>query len=592
MIIYKILKEKISDFLLSKYDINIKNIEILKTKKDFEGDITIVIFPIVKILKKSPVEIGKIIGGFLVSELSYINKFNQIQGFVNLTLSDQYYIKILNENILNDDFGFVKPKKNDPKILVEFSSPNTNKPLHLGHIRNILLGFSISEILSANGKNVHRTQIINDKGIHICKSIVAWLNYGKNSSPSESEEKGDHFVGKYYVLFDKTYKKQIEDLINQGKDKAFAEKNASIFLQAQELLLKWESGDEKVIELWKKMNSWVYNGFNKTYEDLSVDFDSNYYESETYLIGKEILKKGLKEGVFFKEKDGSVWVDLTDEGLDKKILLRSDGTSVYMTQDLGTAYLRFKDQPDMTGVIYTVGNEQDYHFKVLFKILEKLNFSWSDNLYHLSYGMVDLPFGKMKSREGTVVDADEIILEMQQNASKLSDELGKISDFSSEEKNILNKQIGLAALKYYILKVDPKKRILFDPAGSIDFNGNTGPFIQYTYARIQSLIKRDNFEPNISDLSIVINDKEKELIQFLIEFPDVIKSAGIHYSPAIIANYVYELVKCYNSYYQSNSILKVSDSDLKNLRLNISYKVGIVIKKSMSLLGIEVPNKM
>ncbi len=592
MIIYKILKEKISDFLLSKYGINIKNIEILKTKKDFEGDITIVIFPIVKILKKSPVEIGKIIGGFLVSELSYINKFNQIQGFVNLTLSDHFYIKILNENILNDDFGFIKPKKNDPKILVEFSSPNTNKPLHLGHIRNILLGFSVSKILSANGKNVHRTQIINDKGIHICKSIVAWLNYGKNSSPSESEEKGDHFVGKYYVLFDKTYKKQIKDLINQGKEKAFAEKNAPIFLQAQELLLKWESGDEQVIELWKKMNSWVYNGFNKTYEDLSVDFDSNYYESQTYLIGKEIIKKGLEEGVFLKEKDGSVWVDLTSEGLDKKILLRSDGTSVYMTQDLGTAYLRFKDQPDMSGVIYTVGNEQDYHFKVLFKILEKLNFSWSDNLYHLSYGMVDLPFGKMKSREGTVVDADEIILEMQQNASKLSDELGKISDFSDEEKNILNKQVGLAALKYYILKVDPKKRILFDPVGSIDFNGNTGPFIQYTYARIQSLIIRDNFEPNTSDLSIIINDKEKELIQFLIEFPEAIKSAGINYSPAIIANYVYELVKSYNSYYQSNSILKVSNLDLKNLRLNISYKVGIVIKKSMSLLGIEVPNKM
>ena len=592
MIIYKILKEKISDFLLSKYGINIKNIEILKTKKDFEGDITIVIFPIVKILKKSPVEIGKIIGGFLVSELSYINKFNQIQGFVNLTLSDHFYIKILNENILNDDFGFIKPKKNDPKILVEFSSPNTNKPLHLGHIRNILLGFSVSKILSANGKNVHRTQIINDKGIHICKSIVAWLNYGKNSSPTESEEKGDHFVGKYYVLFDKTYKKQIKDLINQGKEKAFAEKNAPIFLQAQELLLKWESGDEQVIELWKKMNSWVYNGFNKTYEDLSVDFDSNYYESQTYLIGKEIIKKGLEEGVFLKEKDGSVWVDLTSEGLDKKILLRSDGTSVYMTQDLGTAYLRFKDQPDMSGVIYTVGNEQDYHFKVLFKILEKLNFSWSDNLYHLSYGMVDLPFGKMKSREGTVVDADEIILEMQQNASKLSDELGKISDFSDEEKNILNKQVGLAALKYYILKVDPKKRILFDPVGSIDFNGNTGPFIQYTYARIQSLIIRDNFEPNTSDLSIIINYKEKELIQFLIEFPEAIKSAGINYSPAIIANYVYELVKSYNSYYQSNSILKVSNLDLKNLRLNISYKVGIVIKKSMSLLGIEVPNKM
>lgn len=592
MDINKIIKNKISDFLISKYDINLEKIEIFKTKKEFEGDITVVIFPLVKILKTSPDVVGKKIGNLLVNNLDYVEKFNQIKGFVNLTICNDFYITFLNDAILNDNFGFISPKKNSPKILVEFSSPNTNKPLHLGHIRNILLGSSISKILYANGKNIHRTQIINDRGIHICKSIVAWLNFGKNSNPNDNKEKGDHFVGKYYVLFDKKYKEEIGVLIKQGKDSEYAEKNAPIFLQAKELLLKWESGDEKAVNLWKNMNSWVYEGFEKTYKELSVAFDSNYYESDTYLIGKEIIKKGIEEGVFLKEKDGSVWVDLTEDGLDKKILLRSDGTSVYITQDLGTAFLRFRDQPDMNGVIYTVGNEQDYHFKVLFKILEKLKFSWSNNLYHLSYGMVDLPSGKMKSREGTVVDADEIILEMKHNASKLSDELGKISDYSVEEKNKLNKQIGLAALKYYILKVDPKKKILFDPLASIDFNGNTGPFIQYTYARIQSLIIKSNFKPNMSKLNIEMNNKEKELIKILVDFPDIIKNAGINYSPAIIANYIYELVKSYNSYYQTITILKVSDLDVKNLRLNISYKVGSVIKNSMNLLGIEVPQKM
>ena len=592
MDINKTIKDKISDFLISKYDINLEKIEVFKTKKEFEGDITVVIFPLVKILKTSPDDVGKKIGNLLVNNLDYVEKFNQIKGFVNLTICNDFYITFLNDTILNDNFGFISPKKNSPKILVEFSSPNTNKPLHLGHIRNILLGSSISKILYANGKNIHRTQIINDRGIHICKSIVAWLNFGKNSNPNHNKEKGDHFVGKYYVLFDKKHKEEIDVLIKQGKDSEYAEKNAPIFLQAKELLLKWESGDEKAVNLWKKMNSWVYEGFEKTYKELSVAFDSNYYESDTYLIGKEIIKKGIEEGVFLKEKDGSVWVDLTEDGLDKKILLRSDGTSVYITQDLGTAFLRFRDQPDMSGVIYTVGNEQDYHFKVLFKILEKLKFSWSNNLYHLSYGMVDLPSGKMKSREGTVVDADEIILEMKHNASKLSDELGKISDYSVEEKNKLNKQIGLAALKYYILKVDPKKKILFDPLASIDFNGNTGPFIQYTYARIQSLIIKSNFKPNMSKLNIEMNNKEKELIKILVDFPDVIKNAGINYSPAIIANYIYELVKSYNSYYQTITILKVSDLDIKNLRLNISYKVGSVIKNSMNLLGIEVPKKM
>ena len=592
MNLHSLLKEKVFEFISIKYNLNFSDLEIQSTKKDFEGDITVVIFPLIKLLRKPPLEIGSEVGNFLVKESKYVESFNLIQGFVNLEISSEFYLKFLNEVSEDDSYGFIKPKTTSPLFLVEFASPNTNKPLHLGHIRNILLGNSISKILQANGKNVHKTQIINDRGIHICKSIVAWLQYGENSTPNDHDEKGDFFVGKYYVLFDKIYKKEISELINNGKDKSFAEKNAPIFLEAQDLLLKWESGDKEVIELWKKMNSWVYEGFEKTYNDLGVNFDSYYYESNTYLLGKDIISKGLKNNIFFKKDDNSVWIDLTEEGLDEKILLRSDGTSVYMTQDLGTALLRYKNHPKMNGMIYTVGNEQDYHFKVLFKILNKLGFDWSQHLHHLSYGMVDLPSGKMKSREGTVVDGDELISEMKLNATELSKELGKIEEFTPSEKEELNSTIGLGALKYFILKVDPKKRILFDPNESIDFNGNTGPFIQYAYARIQSLIIKSKFSLTKINLDFEITQKEKNILKQLTQFPVAIKAAGDNYSPALIANFTFELVKLFNSYYQSTTILKVNDIEIKNFRLTLSSKVGEVIKSSMELLGVDVPNKM
>ena len=592
MNLHILLKERVSEFILNKYDLDFNDLEIQTTKKDFIGDITIVIFPLVKILRRSPVDIGNEIGLFLVNNSKYVESYNLIQGFMNLVIHSKFYLEFLNQISDDDNFGINKPDPDAPLFLVEFASPNTNKPLHLGHIRNILLGYSISNILYASGKNVHKTQIINDRGIHICKSIIAWLKYGKDSSPSQTGEKGDFFVGRYYVLFDKIYKEQISELIKSGKNKVFAEKNASIFLDAQDLLIKWESGDKKVINLWEKMNSWVYEGFEKTYKDLRVNFDSYYYESNTYLLGKDIIKEGLKKNIFFKKDDGSVWIDLTDDGLDEKILLRSDGTSVYMTQDLGTALLRYKNHPKMNGMIYTVGNEQDYHFKVLFKILNKLGYNWSEQLHHLSYGMVDLPTGKMKSREGTVVDGDELITEMKLNASNLSKELGKIDDFSNKEKELLDDTIGLGALKYFILKVDPKKRILFDPNESIDFNGNTGPFIQYTYARIQSLTKEVKVLNNKINIDFEIIQKEKDILKQLIQFPNAINSAADNYSPALIANYVYELVKMFNSYYQSTTILKIHDLELKNFRLILSYKVGQVIKSSMGLLGVEVPNKM
>jgi arginyl-tRNA synthetase len=592
MNLHNLLKRKVSEFILKKYDLNFNELEVQMTKKDFIGDITIVVFPLVKTLRKSPLEIGNEIGEFLLKELEYVEEFNLIQGFLNLVIKSQFYLEFLNQIFDQDNYGFIKPSLEDPTILVEFASPNTNKPLHLGHIRNILLGDSISKILQANGKNIHKTQIINDRGIHICKSIVAWLKFGKNSTPSDLNEKGDFFVGKYYVLFDKVYKEEILQLISEGKDNAYAKKNAPIFLDAQSLLIKWESGDKKVIELWKKMNSWVYDGFEKTYNNIGVNFDSYYYESNTYLLGKDIINEGLKNNVFFKKEDGSVWIDLTDDGLDEKILLRSDGTSVYMTQDLGTALLRYRDHPNMDGMIYTVGNEQDYHFKVLFKILKKLGFEWSKNLHHLSYGMVDLPSGKMKSREGTVVDGDDLISEMKLNASNLSKELGKIDEFSNSEKDMLNSTIGLGALKYYILKVDPKKRILFDPSESIDFNGNTGPFVQYAYARIQSLKRKSSFSLEKINLDFEINEKEKDILKQLTQFPISIKAAADNYSPALIANYTFELVKLFNSYYQSITILKVNDKTIKNFRLTLSFKVGEVIKNSMKLLGINVPEKM
>ena len=591
MKINSVLKFELSKYLKLKYNLDFNDFEIQQTRKDFEGDLTIVIFPLLKYVKQNPVNLGKELGTFILNSSVHVTRFNVIQGFLNLTISSFYYLEFLN-NCLNDDYGFTRTKKNSSLYLVEYSSPNTNKPLHLGHIRNILLGYSMSKILEASGKKVNKTQIINDRGIHICKSIVAWLKYGDNKSPSDSNEKGDFFVGKYYILFDKIYKKEVSELIKSGLAKKEAEQNSSIFLEAKELLKKWEAGDKEVINIWKLMNGWVYEGFNKTYNDLGVDFDSLYYESETYLIGKEIIKHGLEKQIFYKKNDGSVWIDLSDQGLDEKLLLRSDSTSVYMTQDLGTAYMRYKDNPEMKGLIYTVGNEQDYHFNVLFKILEKLGFKWAENLFHLSYGMVDLPSGKMKSREGTVVDADELILEMTNNASKLSKELGKLDGLSSNDKKVLNETIGLGALKYYILKVDPKKRILFDPNDSIDFNGNTGPFIQYTYARIQSLLTKSNYKKSKINNQLEINDKEKQLLKLLTIFPEIIKSAADNLNPALIANYTYELVKNFNSYYQTTTILKINDEELKGFRLTLSYKVASIIKSSMKLLGINVPEKM
>ena len=592
MEITTVLKSELSKYLKLKYDIDFKNFEIQQTRKDFEGDLTVVIFPLLKYLKQNPVNLGNELGTFILNNSSLFTGFNVIQGFLNLTVSTSYYLDFLNKCLNNDKYGFHKVRKNSPLYLIEFSSPNTNKPLHLGHIRNILLGFSISKILEASGKRVHKTQIINDRGIHICKSIVAWLKYGNNETPTSSKEKGDFFVGKYYILFDKQYKKEVDELISKGYTKIEAEKNSLILLEAKELLQKWEAGEQEVLNIWRTMNGWVYDGFEKTYNDLGVDFDSYYYESETYLIGKEIINHGLKKEIFFRKKDNSVWIDLTNDGLDEKILLRSDGTSVYMTQDLGTAFIRYKNNPDMNGLIYTVGNEQDYHFKVLFKILKKLGFDWAENLFHLSYGMVDLPSGKMKSREGTVVDADELILEMSSNASKLSRELGKLDGMTSDEKLVLNKTIGLGALKYHILKVDPKKRILFDPKDSIDFNGNTGPFIQYTYARIQSLIVKSNFKKSNIDIEIEINDKEKNLLKLIMLYPNIIKSSAENLNPALIANYIYDIVKTFNSYYQSVSILKIEDKSVQNFRLSLSFKIGLIIKSSMRLLGIEVPNKM
>lgn len=592
MNINTILKAELSQFLNSQYEIDFQNIEIQLTKKDFEGDVTLVIFPLVKLIRKSPSEIGSEIGVFLVNNSKYVESYNLIQGFVNLVINSEFYIQFLNEIIQIEDFGIAKPTDSDPLYLVEYSSPNTNKPLHLGHVRNILLGYSISKILEASGKKVNKTQIINDRGIHICKSIVAWLKFGENKSPDDLNEKGDFFVGKYYVLFDKVYKEEIKELISSGFTKIEAEQTSPIFTEAKELLRKWEAGDKKVIDVWKLMNGWVYNGFNKTYKDLGVNFDSLYYESDTYLIGKDIIAHGLDKQIFFKKDDGSVWIDLSDEGLDEKLLLRSDGTSVYMTQDLGTAYKRYKDNPEMKGLIYTVGNEQDYHFNVLFKVLKKLGFEWSNHLSHLSYGMVDLPSGKMKSREGTVVDADELILEMISNASKLSSDLGKLDDLSSNDKNILNHTIGLGALKYYILKVDPKKRILFDPNDSIDFNGNTGPFIQYTHARIQSLLKKETYKNHSVNNNLEINTKEKQILKLLTQYPEIIKSSADNLNPALIANYTYELVKTFNSYYQTTTILKIENNELKLFRLSLSYKVGLIIKSSMELLGIQVPDKM
>ena len=592
MTLSQILTPSIEKAVQALFDIAIDKVEFQTTRKEFEGDITMVIFPLLKVIKSNPVELGNKIGNYLVENVSEVSRFNVVSGFLNIVISDEYYLNFFNGIKGDAKFGFVTPNPEDTAVMVEYSSPNTNKPLHLGHVRNNLLGYSVAEIIKASGKKVYKTQIINDRGIHICKSMLAWQKFGNGETPESTGQKGDKLVGNYYVAFDKAYKVEIAQLMSEGKTEDEAKKQAPIILEAQEMLLKWEAGDEEVIALWKKMNQWVYDGFATTYKNLGVDFDCYYYESNTYLLGKDVVQIGLEKGVFEKDPDGSVWIDLTDEGLDRKIVLRSDGTAVYMTQDIGTAIQRVKDYPDVGGMVYTVGNEQDYHFKVLFLILKKLGFDWSKNLFHLSYGMVDLPSGKMKSREGTVVDADDLMQEMTDTAQKISEDLGKLDSYSAEEKTKLYNTIGLGALKYYILKVDPKKRILFNPEESVDFAGNTGPFIQYTYARIQSIIRKANFDFSNESGMVELHAKEKELLKQLELFPEVIQNAAHNHSPALLANFVYDLVREYNSFYQAVPILGSEVEIEKIFRVQLSKKVADTIAASFSLLGINVPERM
>ena len=585
------LEIQVKEAVQKLFQAELPSVEFQSTRKEFAGDITVVVFPMLRVVKGNPVVIGEQIGKYLKSNLDLVKDFNVVKGFLNVEIDDSYYLDFLNAIKDKGNYGFVD-RLDEGAVMVEYSSPNTNKPLHLGHVRNVLLGYSVSEILKASGIKVYKTQIINDRGIHICKSMLAWQRFGKGETPQTTGLKGDKLVGNYYVEFDKAYKVEVSELVNEGQSEDNAKKNAPILLEAQEMLRKWEAGDEEVVELWKTMNQWVYDGFEATYKAIGVDFDAYYYESDTYLLGKEFIAEGLKTGVFFKKEDGSVWCDLTEDGLDEKIVLRSDGTAVYMTQDIGTAIQRLKDYPDVRGMVYTVGNEQDYHFKVLFLILKKLGFEWAKNLYHLSYGMVDLPSGKMKSREGTVVDADDLIQEMADTSEEISKELGKLDDYNEDEKKALYKTIGLGALKYFILKVDPKKRILFDPKESIDFQGNTGPFIQYTYARIQSILRKSKNSENTEVLDISLHEKEKQLLKQLELFPEVIKNAAIQHSPALIANYTYDLVKDFNSFYQNVSILGADSDKEKTFRVALSRTVGQTIKNAFSILGIDVPERM
>lgn len=681
MSLQQILTRQIQKAVNELFAISIEKVEFQATRKEFEGDITMVVFPLVKLLKGNPVEIGTKIGNYLVENVAEVEKFNVVAGFLNIVIADTFYVNYFNSIKLNETFGFVAQDSNEKAVMVEYSSPNTNKPLHLGHIRNNLLGFAVAEIIKASGKKVYKTQIINDRGIHICKSMLAWQKFGNGQTPESTGLKGDKLVGNFYVEFDFKFKLFKESLKYKFQEKCFkfnSDSDSNHFLNkievlmnhalrfieeieieyytenkfnfleekgfianeyynnksllkyledrpniaedstafvfnlfnftleyyfeiiksplermAQEMLRKWEAGDAEVVALWKTMNQWVYDGFAVTYNNLGVDFDSYYYESNTYLLGKDVVEEGLAKGVFFKKADGSVWIDLTADGLDEKLVLRSDGTSVYMTQDIGTAIQRVKDFPDVGGMVYTVGNEQDYHFKVLFLILKKLGFDWAQHLFHLSYGMVELPSGKMKSREGTVVDADDLMSEMTTTAQTISEELGKLEGYTVEEKASLYKTIGLGALKYYMLKVDPKKTMMFNPEESVDFNGNTGPFIQYTYARIQSILRKADFEYKTIDVNAIeLHEKEKELIKQIQLFPDVIQNAAENHSPALVANYTYDLVKEFNSFYQNVSILGEDDSNKKTFRVQLSYLVGNTIKNAFSLLGINVPERM
>lgn len=582
------IEKILSEVILNVYQLKEINLEIQENKTEFEGDFTIVTFPLVKQLKKNPESIGVELGEALTEQSDLFESFNVVKGFLNVKVKNQLFVD--NFRSVTNDFETIE-KKNST-VMVEYSSPNTNKPLHLGHIRNNLLGFSVAQILKEAGYDVIKTQIINDRGIHICKSMLAWEKFGHGETPETTHTKGDKFVGNYYVEFDKNYKKEIAELVAQGMEEEQAKKEAPLIKEAQKMLLDWENGDQKVRDLWNEMNSWVYKGFNETYQRLGVDFDQVQYESNTYILGKDLIQEGLDKGVLYQKEDGSVWCDLTDEGLDQKLLLRSDGTSVYMTQDLGTAVERFK-AGNVQKLIYTVGNEQDYHFQVLFNILKKLGYSWADQLFHLSYGMVELPEGKMKSREGTVVDADDLMAEMYETARLKTEEIGRLEGFSDEAKAVSYEIIGMGALKYFMLKVDPKKKMLFNPKESIEFNGNTGPFIQYTYARIQSLLAKAEYKyAEVSE--VVLNQYEKELIMLLANYKNVVEKAAEALSPALVANYVYDLVKSYNSFYQNQpvQIVKLEDETLKQFRLNLSDLTARTVKKSLELLGIGTVDRM
>ncbi|GEN75995.1 arginine--tRNA ligase [Chryseobacterium hagamense] len=586
MNIKKIIEEKLSEVILNVFQLKDIQLEVQENKTEFEGDFTVVTFPLVKQLKKNPESIGMELGDALTQQTELLDSFNVVKGFLNIKIKNQFFVD--NFQGISEDFNAIE--KQNSTVMIEYSSPNTNKPLHLGHVRNNLLGFSVAEILKEAGYEVIKTQIINDRGIHICKSMLAWEKFGKGETPDVTETKGDKFVGNYYVKFDQEYKKEVSELVAQGMTEEQAKKEAPLIKEAQKMLLDWENGEEHVRNLWSEMNSWVYKGFNETYTRLGVDFDQVQYESNTYILGKDLIQEGLEKGILYQKEDGSVWCDLTEEGLDQKLLLRSDGTSVYMTQDLGTAVERFK-QNDIQKLIYTVGNEQDYHFQVLFKILGKLGYSWADQLYHLSYGMVELPNGKMKSREGTVVDADELMQEMYEAAKTKTTELGKLEGLTEEEKEVSYEIIGQAALKYFMLKVDPKKKMLFNPEESIDFNGNTGPFILYTYARIQSLLGKADYQFKVM-ADVQLNAQEKELVMLLANYKPTVGKAAELLSPALIANYLYELVKAYNSFYQSNPVLKADDKNVKQLRLNLSDYTAKTIQKSLGLLGIKTVNQM
>ena len=590
------LVQSVVEAITSLYgtEFNAEKIQLQKTRKEFEGDYTVVVFPFLALSKKRPEETAQEIGEYLKNNVEAISSFNVVKGFLNLSISPSYWVGLLNEIDNNEKWGITPVTEESPLVMVEYSSPNTNKPLHLGHIRNNLLGYALSNIIEANGNKVVKTNIVNDRGIHICKSMLAWQKWGEGETPASSGKKGDHLIGDYYVAFDKHYKAELNELMEKGMSKEEAEAASPLMAEAREMLVKWEAGDKEVRALWEKMNNWVYEGFDETYKRLGVDFDKIYYESDTYLVGKETVLCGLENGIFYRREDESVWADLTNDGLDEKLLLRSDGTSVYMTQDIGTAQLRFRDYP-IDKMVYVVGNEQNYHFQVLSLLLDKLGFAWGKGLVHFSYGMVELPEGKMKSREGTVVDADDLMDEMINTARETSEELGnKLNDLSEEEKANINRIIGLGALKYFMLKVDARKNMLFNPKESIDFNGNTGPFIQYTYARTRSIERKATeagFNRNAA-MPESVSEKECAIIRMLNDFPAIVKQAGTDYSPSGIANYAYELAKEYNQFYHDFSILKEENEAAKAFRILLTHNVGKVIRTAMGLLGIEVPERM